>query len=79
MQMLEVKIRKFQLFFQEIEHGVRYILQANLKSSSLVAQILVNPFNPGVVIMWKSANGFSKKKLIDKIVEGNKETKARFV
>ena len=51
MQMLEVKNRKFQLFFQEIEHGVRYTLQVNIKSSSLLAQILVNPFNPGVVII----------------------------
>ena len=27
MPMLEVKIRKFQLFFQKMAHGVRYTLQ----------------------------------------------------
>ena len=51
MQMLEVKIQKFQLFSQEIAHGVRYILQVNIKTSSLQMKILVNPFKPVVVII----------------------------
>ena len=48
MPMLEVKIRKFQLFFQEMAHSVRYILQVNF---SLQEEALVNPFKSGVVVI----------------------------
>ena len=48
MPMLEVKIRKFQLFFQEMAHSVRYILQVNF---SLQEEALSNPFKSGVVVI----------------------------
>ena len=42
MQMLEVETRELLLFFQEMVHGVRYILQVNIKSSFLQVKILVS-------------------------------------
>ena len=42
MQMLEVETRELLLFFQEMAHGVRYILQVNIKSSFLQVKILVS-------------------------------------
>ena len=51
MSILEVKIRKLLLFFREMVRGVRYILQVNIKISSLQMTILVSPFKPGVLII----------------------------
>ena len=42
MQMLEVETRELLLFFQEMVHDVRYILQVNIKSSFLQVKILVS-------------------------------------
>ena len=42
MQMLEVETRELLLFFQVMVHGVRYILQVNIKSSFLQVKILVS-------------------------------------
>ena len=51
MPIFEVKIRKLLLFFQEMAHGVRYILHVNIKNFSLKANILVNPFKSSAVII----------------------------
>ena len=51
MSILEVKIRKLLSFFREMVRGVRYILQVNIKISSLQMTILVCPFKPGVLII----------------------------
>lgn len=42
MRMLEVETRELLLFFQEMVHDVRYILQVNIKSSFLQVKILVS-------------------------------------
>ena len=58
MQILEVGIRKLQLYFQEMAHGVRYLFQVNIKYSSTQVKILVDQFKSHVVIILKPATGF---------------------